>query len=151
MIRVKPWCSVQPSVLYSAIPSTYHAILLRRQDNSYLLKLTLSLFFRVVKEEISDDSAKLPCFNGRVVSWVRDSQSVGSEWEWEWEWLVTIRLNPWLTYFNISHWGFCEMFRLNFYLKCQPKKIISQRLFSETTFLFLQTSLRLIILSKEQQ
>lgn len=29
------------------------------------------LFFRVVKEEISDDSAKLPCFNGRVVSWVR--------------------------------------------------------------------------------
>uniref|UniRef100_A0A674BHB9 Dishevelled segment polarity protein 2 n=1 Tax=Salmo trutta TaxID=8032 RepID=A0A674BHB9_SALTR len=27
--------------------------------------------FGVVKEEISDDSAKLPCFNGRVVSWVR--------------------------------------------------------------------------------
>uniref|UniRef100_H2LR12 Dishevelled segment polarity protein 2 n=1 Tax=Oryzias latipes TaxID=8090 RepID=H2LR12_ORYLA len=26
--------------------------------------------FGVVKEEISDDSAKLPCFNGRVVSWV---------------------------------------------------------------------------------
>lgn len=26
--------------------------------------------FRVVKEEISDDNAKLPCFNGRVVSWV---------------------------------------------------------------------------------
>lgn len=25
---------------------------------------------RVVKEEISDDNAKLPCFNGRVVSWV---------------------------------------------------------------------------------
>lgn len=25
----------------------------------------------MVKEEISDDSAKLPCFNGRVVSWVR--------------------------------------------------------------------------------
>lgn len=25
---------------------------------------------RVVKEEISDDSARLPCFNGRVVSWV---------------------------------------------------------------------------------
>uniref|UniRef100_A0A671W9A9 Si:ch73-335l21.1 n=1 Tax=Sparus aurata TaxID=8175 RepID=A0A671W9A9_SPAAU len=39
--------------------------------------------FGVVKEEISDDSAKLPCFNGRVVSWVRDSQSVGSEWEWD--------------------------------------------------------------------
>uniref|UniRef100_A0A8C3G110 Dishevelled segment polarity protein 2 n=1 Tax=Cyclopterus lumpus TaxID=8103 RepID=A0A8C3G110_CYCLU len=27
--------------------------------------------FGVVKEEISDDSAKLPCFNGRVVSWTR--------------------------------------------------------------------------------
>uniref|UniRef100_A0AAR2IQF7 Dishevelled segment polarity protein 2 n=1 Tax=Pygocentrus nattereri TaxID=42514 RepID=A0AAR2IQF7_PYGNA len=26
--------------------------------------------FGVVKEEISDDGAKLPCFNGRVVSWV---------------------------------------------------------------------------------
>lgn len=25
---------------------------------------------RVVKEEISDDNARLPCFNGRVVSWV---------------------------------------------------------------------------------
>lgn len=24
-----------------------------------------------MKEEISDDNAKLPCFNGRVVSWVR--------------------------------------------------------------------------------
>uniref|UniRef100_A0AAX7VKB5 Dishevelled segment polarity protein 2 n=1 Tax=Astatotilapia calliptera TaxID=8154 RepID=A0AAX7VKB5_ASTCA len=30
--------------------------------------------FGVVKEEISDDSAKLPCFNGRVVSWVRDDK-----------------------------------------------------------------------------
>ncbi|XP_031817434.1 segment polarity protein dishevelled homolog DVL-1 [Sarcophilus harrisii] len=28
------------------------------------------LFLRVVKEEISDDNAKLPCFNGRVVSWL---------------------------------------------------------------------------------
>ncbi|VDM34974.1 unnamed protein product [Hydatigera taeniaeformis] len=27
--------------------------------------------FGVVKEEITDDSAKLPCFNGRVISWVR--------------------------------------------------------------------------------
>lgn len=32
-------------------------------------KKLLSLY-RVVKEEISDDNAKLPCFNGRVVSWV---------------------------------------------------------------------------------
>uniref|UniRef100_A0A665WSV5 Dishevelled segment polarity protein 2 n=1 Tax=Echeneis naucrates TaxID=173247 RepID=A0A665WSV5_ECHNA len=30
--------------------------------------------FGVVKEEISDDSAKLPCFNGRVVSWVRNNE-----------------------------------------------------------------------------
>ncbi|KAI5098383.1 segment polarity protein dishevelled-like DVL-3, partial [Silurus meridionalis] len=28
--------------------------------------------FGVVKEEISDDNTKLPCFNGRVVSWVSD-------------------------------------------------------------------------------
>uniref|UniRef100_A0A8C4FF62 Dishevelled segment polarity protein 2 n=1 Tax=Dicentrarchus labrax TaxID=13489 RepID=A0A8C4FF62_DICLA len=32
--------------------------------------------FGVVKEEISDDSAKLPCFNGRVVSWVRNNKPV---------------------------------------------------------------------------
>uniref|UniRef100_A0A674DYN7 Dishevelled segment polarity protein 3a n=1 Tax=Salmo trutta TaxID=8032 RepID=A0A674DYN7_SALTR len=31
--------------------------------------------FGVVKEEISDDNAKLPCFNGRVVSWVTVSWS----------------------------------------------------------------------------
>ncbi|KAM7405074.1 hypothetical protein PAMP_012362 [Pampus punctatissimus] len=30
------------------------------------------LGLRVVKEEISDDNAKLPCFNGRVVSWVSE-------------------------------------------------------------------------------
>lgn len=35
------------------------------------LSLSLCLPHRVVKEEISDDNAKLPCFNGRVVSWVR--------------------------------------------------------------------------------
>lgn len=35
-----------------------------------LLKQNIVLFYRVVKEEISDDNAKLPCFNGRVVSWV---------------------------------------------------------------------------------
>lgn len=32
--------------------------------------LTALSAHRVVKEEISDDNAKLPCFNGRVVSWV---------------------------------------------------------------------------------
>ncbi|KAJ8357863.1 hypothetical protein SKAU_G00206570 [Synaphobranchus kaupii] len=33
--------------------------------------------FGVVKEEISDDNAKLPCFNGRVVSWRDGSHSDG--------------------------------------------------------------------------
>lgn len=27
-------------------------------------------YFRVVKEEIVEDDSPLPCFNGRVVSWV---------------------------------------------------------------------------------
>ncbi|XP_046905087.1 LOW QUALITY PROTEIN: segment polarity protein dishevelled homolog DVL-2 [Hypomesus transpacificus] len=31
--------------------------------------------FGVVKEEISDESAKLPCFNGRVVSWLVSSDT----------------------------------------------------------------------------
>jgi len=30
----------------------------------------------VVKEELSDDDARLPCFNGRVVSWVSEVLSV---------------------------------------------------------------------------
>ena len=30
----------------------------------------ISLFYSVVKEEIIDDDTHLPCFNGRVVSWV---------------------------------------------------------------------------------
>ena len=38
----------------------------------------LCSLYRVVKEEISDDNAKLPCFNGRVVSWV------GSKYIHEW-------------------------------------------------------------------
>ncbi|XP_078062632.1 segment polarity protein dishevelled homolog DVL-2-like [Mustelus asterias] len=33
----------------------------------------------VVKEEISDDNAKLPCFNGRVVSWLVSAESTQSE------------------------------------------------------------------------
>lgn len=36
------------------------------------LTVCVRLFLRVVKEEISDDNAKLPCFNGRVVSWVSE-------------------------------------------------------------------------------
>uniref|UniRef100_A0A8C7FYR8 Dishevelled segment polarity protein 2 n=1 Tax=Oncorhynchus kisutch TaxID=8019 RepID=A0A8C7FYR8_ONCKI len=34
--------------------------------------------FGVVKEEISDDSSKLPCFNGRVVSWLVSSDTPGA-------------------------------------------------------------------------
>jgi len=34
----------------------------------------------VVKEELSDDEARLPCFNGRVVSWVSKSVSVFNFW-----------------------------------------------------------------------
>lgn len=36
----------------------------------HLADLSFHCLYRVVKEEISDDNAKLPCFNGRVVSWV---------------------------------------------------------------------------------
>uniref|UniRef100_A0A8D2P5Q0 Dishevelled segment polarity protein 1 n=1 Tax=Zosterops lateralis melanops TaxID=1220523 RepID=A0A8D2P5Q0_ZOSLA len=39
----------------------------------------LLLFSRVVKEEISDDNAKLPCFNGRVVSWLVLAESSHSD------------------------------------------------------------------------
>uniref|UniRef100_G3Q6P5 Dishevelled segment polarity protein 2 n=1 Tax=Gasterosteus aculeatus TaxID=69293 RepID=G3Q6P5_GASAC len=35
--------------------------------------------FGVVKEEISDDGAKLPCFNGRVVSWLVSSDATTAE------------------------------------------------------------------------
>ncbi|KAM9830391.1 segment polarity protein dishevelled homolog DVL-1 [Syngnathus typhle] len=35
--------------------------------------------FGVVKEEISDDNAKLPCFNGRVVSWLVLAESAHSD------------------------------------------------------------------------
>ncbi|XP_019720713.1 segment polarity protein dishevelled homolog DVL-1 isoform X1 [Hippocampus comes] len=35
--------------------------------------------FGVVKEEISDDNAKLPCFNGRVVSWLVLAESTHSD------------------------------------------------------------------------
>ncbi|KAI1231528.1 hypothetical protein IHE44_0007981 [Lamprotornis superbus] len=34
---------------------------------------------KVVKEEISDDNAKLPCFNGRVVSWLVLAESCHSD------------------------------------------------------------------------
>lgn len=37
----------------------------------YYINLFFILYISVVKEEIIDDDAHLPCFNGRVVSWVR--------------------------------------------------------------------------------
>lgn len=40
----------------------------------YLFIFFLFAFFRVVKEEIVEDDSKLPCFNGRVVSWVCAAQ-----------------------------------------------------------------------------
>uniref|UniRef100_A0A8C3L2X4 Dishevelled segment polarity protein 3 n=1 Tax=Chrysolophus pictus TaxID=9089 RepID=A0A8C3L2X4_CHRPC len=38
-----------------------------------------ALLHRVVKEEISDDNAKLPCFNGRVVSWLVSAEGSHSD------------------------------------------------------------------------
>ncbi|KAM3875072.1 segment polarity protein dishevelled homolog DVL-3-like [Diretmus argenteus] len=35
--------------------------------------------FGVVKEEISDDNAKLPCFNGRVICWLVSAESCQSD------------------------------------------------------------------------
>ncbi|KAK2538416.1 Dvl3 [Columba guinea] len=43
--------------------------LLNRPNYKFYFK-SMDDDFGVVKEEISDDNAKLPCFNGRVVSWV---------------------------------------------------------------------------------
>uniref|UniRef100_A0A4W3HBW6 Dishevelled segment polarity protein 1a n=1 Tax=Callorhinchus milii TaxID=7868 RepID=A0A4W3HBW6_CALMI len=51
------------------------------------LKQTLAFYgirslresFQVVKEEISDDNARLPCFNGRVVSWLVLAESCTSD------------------------------------------------------------------------
>uniref|UniRef100_A0A671TAI2 Segment polarity protein dishevelled homolog DVL-1-like n=1 Tax=Sinocyclocheilus anshuiensis TaxID=1608454 RepID=A0A671TAI2_9TELE len=46
-------------------------VLNNRPVNSYKFFFkSMDQDFGVVKEEISDDNAKLPCFNGRVVSWV---------------------------------------------------------------------------------
>ncbi|KAB1284203.1 Segment polarity protein dishevelled-like protein DVL-3 [Camelus dromedarius] len=39
-------------------------------DPAIVLFKSMDDDFGVVKEEISDDNAKLPCFNGRVVSWL---------------------------------------------------------------------------------
>ncbi|XP_050961157.1 segment polarity protein dishevelled homolog DVL-3 isoform X2 [Labeo rohita] len=41
---------------------------LNKPNHTFFFK-SMDQDFGVVKEEISDDSAELPCFNGRVVSW----------------------------------------------------------------------------------
>lgn len=40
-------------------------------DSQHIYNYYTTSFCSVVKEELVDDNAKLPCFNGRVVSWVR--------------------------------------------------------------------------------
>ncbi|CAM4690108.1 unnamed protein product [Lepidochelys olivacea] len=47
---------------------------LSRPGAKYFFK-SMDQDFGVVKEEISDDNAKLPCFNGRVVSWLVSSET----------------------------------------------------------------------------
>ncbi|XP_028558773.2 segment polarity protein dishevelled homolog DVL-2 [Podarcis muralis] len=47
---------------------------LARPGAKYFFK-SMDQDFGVVKEEISDDNAKLPCFNGRVVSWLVSSEN----------------------------------------------------------------------------
>uniref|UniRef100_A0A8D3CEM0 Dishevelled segment polarity protein 3a n=1 Tax=Scophthalmus maximus TaxID=52904 RepID=A0A8D3CEM0_SCOMX len=42
---------------------------LKKPNHKFFFK-SMDDDFGVVKEEISDDNAKLPCFNGRVVSWL---------------------------------------------------------------------------------
>ncbi|XP_026578170.1 segment polarity protein dishevelled homolog DVL-2-like [Pseudonaja textilis] len=51
---------------------------LARPGAKYFFK-SMDQDFRVVKEEITEDSALLPCFNGRVVSWLVSSEVLPSE------------------------------------------------------------------------
>uniref|UniRef100_A0A8B9KAQ1 Dishevelled segment polarity protein 1a n=1 Tax=Astyanax mexicanus TaxID=7994 RepID=A0A8B9KAQ1_ASTMX len=52
-------------------------VLSNRPTNSYKFFFkSMDQDFGVVKEEISDDNAKLPCFNGRVVSWVSEMDGI---------------------------------------------------------------------------
>ncbi|XP_030211780.1 segment polarity protein dishevelled homolog DVL-1 isoform X2 [Gadus morhua] len=55
-------------------------VLNNRPVNSYKFFFkSMDQDFGVVKEEISDDNAKLPCFNGRVVSWLVLAESAHSD------------------------------------------------------------------------
>ncbi|MBV98561.1 Segment polarity protein dishevelled DVL-2, partial [Eschrichtius robustus] len=47
----------------------FKSVLQRPAGAKYFFK-SMDQDFGVVKEEISDDNARLPCFNGRVVSWL---------------------------------------------------------------------------------
>lgn len=50
--------------------SENHVLIICYSGETFNRPVVSLCLFRVVKEEISDDNAKLPCFNGRVVSWV---------------------------------------------------------------------------------
>uniref|UniRef100_A0A4W5Q6B7 Dishevelled segment polarity protein 2 n=1 Tax=Hucho hucho TaxID=62062 RepID=A0A4W5Q6B7_9TELE len=68
-----------PYLVKIPIPSEDIALLdfkqvLNKPNYKFFFK-SLDQDFGVVKEEISDDAAKLPCFNGRVVSWLVSSDS----------------------------------------------------------------------------
>ncbi|XP_030312264.1 segment polarity protein dishevelled homolog DVL-3 isoform X3 [Calypte anna] len=52
--------------------------LLNRPNYKFYFK-SMDDDFGVVKEEISDDNAKLPCFNGRVVSWLVSAEGSHSD------------------------------------------------------------------------
>ncbi|XP_060794358.1 segment polarity protein dishevelled homolog DVL-1 [Neoarius graeffei] len=60
--------------------SDFKNVLSNRPVNSYKFFFkSMDQDFGVVKEEISDDNAKLPCFNGRVVSWLVLTESTHSD------------------------------------------------------------------------
>lgn len=52
----------------------FKSVLQRPAGAKYFFK-SMDQDFGVVKEEISDDNARLPCFNGRVVSWLVSSDT----------------------------------------------------------------------------
>ncbi|XP_059852918.1 segment polarity protein dishevelled homolog DVL-2 isoform X2 [Delphinus delphis] len=52
----------------------FKSVLQRPAGAKYFFK-SMDQDFGVVKEEISDDNARLPCFNGRVVSWLVSSDN----------------------------------------------------------------------------
>lgn len=47
------------------------------QNCEIFIHILINIYvFRVVKEEIVDENAHLPCFNGRVVSWVCNTKLI---------------------------------------------------------------------------